>query len=58
MVTDFNKNLKTSYKKSKAVLDGWVKAYHTAWPIYLKWTGGGRFSFGWGFLAGLLLLLC
>ena len=46
MIEDFNKNLQATYKKSKAVLDGRVKAYHTA-MAYLFKVDGWRQVFFW-----------
>ena len=53
MVEDFNKNLHTTYKKSKAVLDGRVKAYHTAMAYLFKVDGWRQVFFWLGILASI-----
>ena len=53
MVEDFNKNLHATYKKSKAVLDGRVKAYHTAMAHLFKVDGWRQVFFWLGILGGI-----
>ena len=53
MVEDFNKNLHATYKKSKAVLDGRVKAYHTAMAYLFKVDGWRQVFFWLGIMGGI-----
>jgi len=60
MVDDFNKNLNTTYKKSKTILDNRVKVYHTSMANLFK-LDGWRQVFFWlgmyGSIATSILLL-
>jgi hypothetical protein len=60
MVIGFNKNLNATYKKSKTILDGRAKGYHTAMAHLFKvdgWRQGVFWFVLWGSIATPIVLV-